>query len=118
MGQPTLRQTVGPPTDCRCVVCGAPLSGRYWITAHPHGVHQECRAWEAEPFPFEDDITRLRRVARAVQRVWRQIVRDGRWLASVRRDWPGKARRLASEWLERKDRLEHHLSQLRERLRM
>ena len=104
----------------RCTVCGGSLvqeGGRYWITDHPDGVHEACRIWEREPFPFTADLERLRQVAVTVRRAWRAVLRDGRWLAKVEREWPADARRRAREWLTRKQRLQHHLSRLRDRLR-
>lgn len=109
------------PPHGRCTVCGQPLrqgGGRYWVTAHPDGEHEGCRAWEQEPFPFHRDLGELRRVARLVRRVWRLIVRDGRWLASKHRRWPRDARLVAQQWQDRKTVLQHHLSRLRERLNL
>jgi hypothetical protein len=110
-----------PAASGRCTVCGAPLadgSGEYWITAHPDGVHHHCRAWHTEPFPFGGDLERLRRVALVARHAWREIVRDGRFLAAAERRWPAAAHRIASEWLERKRRLQHHLDRLRDQLRL
>jgi len=104
-----------------CLVCGEPLVGDgqlYWITEHPNGVHHHCRAWETERYPFDRDLDHLRYLARMLVRAWREIVRDGRWLARVRRGWPADARRNATEWTERRARLELHLSRLTERLRL
>ena len=103
---------MAPTSPGRCTVCGAPLEGGdglYWVTEPPDGVHNRCRAWELEPFPFESDLARLRRLARVVRSTWREVVRDGRWLAAAARDWPVDARGHAAEWLERKLRLQHHL---------
>ena len=101
------------------MVCGQPLIDKrqYWITRHPDGVHQACRAWERERFPFGRDLQRLRVMASAAIRAWREVVRDGKWLAAAERGWPTKAREHARAWLERKRRLEHHLEQLRDRIR-
>jgi hypothetical protein len=103
----------------QCTVCGQPLLARrgYWITKHPDGVHQDCRPWERESFPFRRDLQRLRLIARAAMRTWRGVVRDGTWLADAEHNWPARARERAREWLERKRRLEHQLQQLRDRLR-
>ena len=109
-----------PSERGRCTVCGANLTeggDRYWITTHPDGVHQRCRQWHLEPFPFANDLERLRFVARATMRAWRAVVRDGRWLSGLQREWPANAKRLSAEWLERKQRLQHHLSRVRDRLR-
>ena len=103
----------------RCIVCGQPLrstGGRYWIVEHPDGVHEGCRRWEREPFPFNADLQHLRSLARLVRRAWRLVVRDGRWLASASRRWPRGARHVAREWHDRKSRLEHHLARLKDRL--
>jgi len=110
--RPGSRQWMAPTTPGRCTVCGAPLEGGdgcYWVTKPPDGVHNACRPWETEPFPFGADLEHLRRLARTVRSVWRELVRDGRWLASSARDWPLDARSRATEWLERKLRLQHHL---------
>lgn len=109
-----------PSERGRCVVCGRPLADgaeRYWITAHPDGVHQRCRRWSLEPFPFANDLERLRFVARAAMGVWREVVRDGRFLKQAHGRWPANADALAEEWLKRKQRLQHQLALLRERLR-
>jgi hypothetical protein len=104
----------------RCAVCGKRLTDgdqRYWITEHPDGVHQDCRQWHLEPFPFANDLERMRFVAQAARRAWREVVRDGRWLRRMQRNWPANAKRLADEWLERKVRLQHHIAKVRDRLR-
>jgi hypothetical protein len=114
-----------PPGGGVCVVCGRELArgGRYWLTAHPDGVHHACRAWELEPFPFQRDLVALRRIARVVREAWRATLREGRWLAASRQRWAGLAgakgvaRQLADDWLDRKAKLERRLNELRDRMR-
>jgi hypothetical protein len=107
------------PPRGRCTVCGEPLrfgGGRYWITDHPDGVHEACRAWEQEPFPFSEDLRELRGVARLLRHAWHQVLIEGRWLRRMRARWPTDARRVVGAWFVRKTRLQHHLSRVRERL--
>lgn len=103
-----------------CTVCGRALSQggqRYWMTSFPDGVHHTCRRWELEPFPFHRDLVVMRKIARTVREAWQLTVKEGRWLAAARRRWPGAARALADEWLDRKVALEHRLAELREKMR-
>jgi len=107
------------PPSGRCTVCGQSLrhaGKRYWITAHPDGVHEDCRAWEEEPFPFGDDLRELRWVARSLRFAWGRVLVEGRWLSQARRSWPAGARRVVGAWFVRKSRLQHHLSRVRDRL--
>lgn len=97
-------------------MCGKPLDDKYWVIEHPRAVHQHCRRWELERFPFEGDLQWMRRIARVLRRAFREVVKDGRWLAEAERNWPNAARVLAGEWHERKQRLEHHLAKLGDRL--
>lgn len=103
-----------------CVVCRRPLSRggqRFWLTQFPDGVHHDCRQWELEPFPFHRDLVVMRKIARAVREAWKLTVKQGRWLAAAKHRWPNGARAIADGWLDRKLRLEHRLSELREKMR-
>ena len=117
---PDGRAWMSPTGPGCCRGCGRPLGEagqRYWIVEHPHGWHEGCRPWEAEPFPFHGDLERLRALARQLRTGFRSVLRDGQWLAGLARGWPARAKRGAVEWGDRRRRLEHQLGRLRERLR-
>lgn len=108
-------------------MCGEPLATQptYWVTAHPDGVHDGCRAWHEEGFPFAADLARLRVLVRALARLRETLVDDGRWLARVEKEWPGRAgvartraREWAQEWAHRKEAVQHRLAVLKDRLEL
>ncbi|MEM7676490.1 MAG: hypothetical protein AAF449_10850, partial [Myxococcota bacterium] len=76
-----------PPRSGRCLVCGKPLIGEqaYWITSPPDGEHHACRDWSKAPFPYDDDLRRLREAAQTYLRAYRMIVDVGCSLADIRR---------------------------------
>ena len=114
------REWMRAPEGGVCTVCGQPLSRggqRFWMTSFPDGVHHGCREWELEPFPFHRDLVVMRKIARAVREAWKLTLKQGRWLAAVRRRWPNMARTLADDWLDRKMQLEHRLAELRDKMR-
>lgn len=98
-------------------MCGQPLSGTYWITRPPDGEHESCRDWSRYPFPFDDDLRRLRGIARHLARGSRAVIRVGRWLASAQRRWPRDAGEVVTEQRKRASELKEVLSDLAERLR-
>lgn len=77
--------------DRRCVVCEEPLDGSepYWCISYPKSAHTRCIDWSERPFPFERQLTTLRRVWRATRhaRARREIARTGAWLAALERRW-------------------------------
>ncbi len=100
-----------------CEVCGKPLDAPYWITNHPHGVHEACRDWTRVAFPFGDRVRRLWWLVRGLQQSYWRAVRIGRWMRAAQGRWPNDAlavvraqRRL---WAE----LDHELDELKKRLK-
>lgn len=80
------------PKVGRCLVCERPLGAKqHDITALPGGEHLSCRNRRSfqNSFPWEEQLDSLRKLAVLFQRQYRQIVETGRWLASVKRGWPG-----------------------------
>jgi hypothetical protein len=53
--------------------------------------HERCRDWARYPFPFREQLGRLRVIARRLARVQREIFRVGRRLAECQRRWPADA---------------------------
>ena len=106
--------TQSPPV---CLECGEQLNTQdsYWVTAYPNGVHDGCRRWEAEPFPFGGNLERVQFVASSLRRTAKLVISNGVWLAGVRRAWPKDARQLTREWAARKATLRLELARLGER---
>lgn len=94
-----------PPIG-NCVECGKRLTSPYWVTDHPDGVHHECRRWEAEAWPFDDRLKRLRTWRYRTKRLVRDIDALGRMMVRARKHWPLDAKQVADEILRRWDELE------------
>jgi hypothetical protein len=82
-----------------CVVCGMTTAGaRTWVASAgaegPRLVHEHCRNWSREPFPFAthlDALTRLLRQGRIPAANIRAVEGHVRSLAALRRQWPTEA---------------------------
>jgi|GEM_PF-1392397 len=76
-----------------CVVCGQALGWEtWWVTRYPHGEHTRCRDWTRHPFPFERQLTALRKLWRQLDQdaIRREVARVGRELAQMQARWPGQ----------------------------
>jgi len=96
-----------------CVVCGPPLDGHepFYITTPPNaGVHETCRNWAKEKFPFAPQLNALRDFARELAGLQRDMVRVGKQLALWQRQWPEGA-------LDAVPKGRVQLQQLRERIK-
>lgn len=78
-----------PTADAACLICGEPLGSEpHRVTDYPNGVHERCRDWHREPFPLEDQLERLRHVAKSLAAAYRDTVALGRRVRKLRDNWP------------------------------
>lgn len=89
-----------PATSRPCVVCGRVLSSPWWVLPrrYPDGVHETCRDWSGEGFPWArqvDGLRRLWRESRGDDRV--ALGRIGVALVALEQRWPSEALAVLAE---------------------
>jgi hypothetical protein len=67
--------------------------------------HARCMDWSEQPFPFDWELDRLRRLSRALRRTLRAIDDAGVWLAGVKARWPLDARLRLDQWAVKRVRV-------------
>ena len=100
---------MAPPEGRICLVCGQPAGADpFWITVYPNGVHSRCRDWSGVPFPYDHELSKLRRMYRDLGKLLASVARAGSALHRMQRGWPegaadgtGEAERLLGEVQER-----------------
>lgn len=83
-----------PATSRPCVVCGRVLVSPWWVLPgrYPDGVHEACRDWSGEAFPWTRQVQGLRRLWRATRGEERAALgRIGVDLVALEERWPGEA---------------------------
>jgi hypothetical protein len=112
-----LRSTPAPPPSLStCPVCGEPTSTEPTWFDGEHLVHARCRNWEGQPFPFDWELERLRKLSRALRGALHSVDEAGVWLASVKARWPADARVRLDQWAVRRTRLAAELREFAERV--
>jgi hypothetical protein len=80
---------LGIPRTERCAVCDGPLGTEpYWIVEYPRAIHERCRDWSAEPWPYRGELEGLRKLVRRLRLLTRDAVATGKALAALEREWP------------------------------
>lgn len=72
------------------MVCGRPLDGTepWWMTEPSRGEHESCRDGSKHSFPYARHLWALRKTARRLAVLYREVVRVGTLLARWERQWP------------------------------
>lgn len=107
------RAQLRPPEGGRCDVCGGPLGSDVWyVTTLPNGIHEHCRDWSEQPFPYARDVEGLRRLHARLRITLRVVEETGRWLAQAQRRWPHGAQETVNEGREMLASLAERLGKL------
>ena len=93
------------------MVCGGPLGAEiHWVVDGRGGrVHHRCRDWRNAPFPFDRQITTLRRIVIELRGAAGEVIAAGTALRRMQRTWPIGGR-------EAYDEGERRIALVRERL--
>lgn len=87
----TLADAALAPEDGRCLLCNRPLGADpHFITELPDGEHSSCReiTLTGAAFPFDAQIDRLRRLARMLKNQLAMVVETGKWIVTIKSQWP------------------------------
>jgi hypothetical protein len=67
--------------------------------ATPDGYrHLDCVDWAQRPFPFGDEVVRLRALYTDHRSALNAIVRAGKFLRALQKTWPRGAAKAMAEW--------------------
>ena len=119
--RPSAYSPPGPPEFGCCYVCGKPIKDEvhYVWPRHPHLTHSRCRPWHTQPFPFDERLRRLRRIARLLKTAYKHVLAAGKQLAALERGWPPEDATDAVSAAEKAwNKLESVLARLRDALRL
>lgn len=87
-----MTEAIPPPAAGPCVVCGEPVGSElHWVEGDGR-VHHRCRDFNAAPFPFDRQLTTLRRLVRELRAALREVIAAGTALRRMRSGWPARGR--------------------------